>query len=122
MSYDEKIQNIEKEIADVKKEINYLKTQITKNKEHHKEITDKLDELNSRMQDLAIELAKNQQAIDMQELVNEIMTHQNQNSEELISSLLQTQRKQVYIYMAVLTAAFLGILAIVAPQIPNFIK
>lgn len=122
MSYEAKIQDIEKEISNVKQEIQYLKTQITKNKEHHKEITEKLDELNNRMQSLAVDLAKNQQAIDMQELVNEIMTHQNQNSEELINSLIQTQKKQMYVYMAVFAAAFLGVLAIVAPQIPNFIK
>ena len=116
------LEKINEKIAMLEKEIDWLKEKRKQDKADRKTITDKLDKLSEEIQGLHVSLAEFQAKHDVENILNKYTENNQTFYQEMITQNSKYTRKLTLSVVGAFIIVLFGILAVVAPQIPDIIK
>lgn len=116
------LEKINERLAQLEKEIDWLKEKRKQDKADRKTITDKLDKLSEEIQGLHVSLAEFQAKHDVENILNKYTENNQTFYQEMITQNSKYTRKLTLSVVGAFIIVLFGILAVVAPQIPDIIK
>ena len=118
----QELEKMKEDIAALQKEVDWLKEKRKQDKADRKTITDKIDKLSEEIQALNISIAEFQAKHDVENILNKYTENNQVFYQEMIQTNSQYTRKLTLSVVGAFIVILLGILAVVAPQIPEILK